>query len=232
MRARARACASLCVCAWVGVCVRSCCMRWILTICICKERVSALGLCGLGALSIHYYYYYYVWAFPEKATSGFNSLTITYYTFSNKTNAYVCAFPEKATSGFNSLTNTYFTFSNKTNAHVWAFPEVDGSVSLLNPALGGEQACKAQVIAWERKRHSRKCTTVNLHTNNSYCWVATTPRQRTASEKRQLPGLILPTERLLKIWDVGYLDRRLLKIREVSYLSRHSQLRDYWKSEL
>ena len=44
-------CASLCVC--VCVCVHSCCTRWILTICICKERIS---LCGLGPLSIHYYY--------------------------------------------------------------------------------------------------------------------------------------------------------------------------------
>ena len=49
-------CAGLCV--YVHVCVRSCCMCWILTICICKEHVSALGLCGFGALSIHYYYYF------------------------------------------------------------------------------------------------------------------------------------------------------------------------------
>ena len=33
------ACASLCVC--VRACVHSCCIHWILTICICKERVSA-----------------------------------------------------------------------------------------------------------------------------------------------------------------------------------------------
>ena len=35
--ARVRACGSLCV----RVCVHSCCMRWISTICICKENVSA-----------------------------------------------------------------------------------------------------------------------------------------------------------------------------------------------
>ena len=40
----------------INVCVHSCCMHWILTICIYKERVSTYGLCGLGALSIHYYY--------------------------------------------------------------------------------------------------------------------------------------------------------------------------------
>ena len=39
----ARACVRVrvCVCACVCVCVYSCCMHWILTICICKERVSA-----------------------------------------------------------------------------------------------------------------------------------------------------------------------------------------------
>ena len=57
------ACVCVCVYAcihvwvWVCVCVRSCCMHWILTICIsCKECVSASGLCWLGTLSIHYYY--------------------------------------------------------------------------------------------------------------------------------------------------------------------------------
>ena len=33
---------------------RACCMRWILKIYTFKECVSAQGLCGLGALSIHY----------------------------------------------------------------------------------------------------------------------------------------------------------------------------------
>ena len=39
VRACMHACVGLCVC--VHVCVHSCCMHWILTICICKERVSA-----------------------------------------------------------------------------------------------------------------------------------------------------------------------------------------------
>ena len=51
-------------CAWTylcmyvrGVCnVRSRCMHWTLKICTAKQCVSAYGLCGLGALSIHYYY--------------------------------------------------------------------------------------------------------------------------------------------------------------------------------
>ena len=47
---------------WVCVCVHSCCMHWILTIRICKECVSALGLSGLGALSIHSYSYWQVQA--------------------------------------------------------------------------------------------------------------------------------------------------------------------------
>ena len=46
----------------VCVCVHSCCMHWILTIRICKECVSALGLSGLGALSIHSYSYWQVQA--------------------------------------------------------------------------------------------------------------------------------------------------------------------------
>ena len=58
MCACVRACVHLCesVRVRVCVCVHSCCMNWSLTICIYKEGVSALGLCGLGALNIHEYY--------------------------------------------------------------------------------------------------------------------------------------------------------------------------------
>ena len=47
-----RVCACACVQAHACVGGCSCCMCWILTICTCKECVSAYGLCKLGTLSI------------------------------------------------------------------------------------------------------------------------------------------------------------------------------------
>ena len=50
-------CACVCVCIYMCVCVHVVSVEfWQYA---CKERVSAWGLCGLGALSIHYYYYLY-----------------------------------------------------------------------------------------------------------------------------------------------------------------------------
>ena len=50
------ACASLCVCVRVSVCAFMLYALNFDNICICEERVSAWGLCGLGVLSIHDYY--------------------------------------------------------------------------------------------------------------------------------------------------------------------------------
>ena len=57
------ACACVCVCVF---------MLYALnfdSICVCKERVSTQGLCGLGTVSIHYYYYLYVQVFGKLETS-------------------------------------------------------------------------------------------------------------------------------------------------------------------
>ena len=53
------------------MCIHVVCVTF-LTIYICKERVSAKGLCGLGALSNHYYYY--VLFCPIKINVVFNLL--------------------------------------------------------------------------------------------------------------------------------------------------------------
>ena len=49
-------CKSLCVC--MCVCIHIVYIEFW-QICICRERVSTWGLCGLGALTIHYYYCYF-----------------------------------------------------------------------------------------------------------------------------------------------------------------------------